>query len=79
VSLPTTEAETALSETTKEAMWTRSLLEQLDFKQEKSTTVYCDNQSTLKLVNNYEACRRTKHMAVKVHFVKDEIFLNNHH
>lgn len=74
VSLSTTEAEyNALAETTKEVMWTRSLLEEINEKQEKPTTIFCDNQSTLKLVNNDEACRRTKHMAVKVHFVKDEI------
>lgn len=74
VSLSTTEAEyNALAETTKEVLWTRSLLEELGVRQEKSTTIYNDNQSTLKLVNNDDACRRTKHMAVKVHFVRDEV------
>lgn len=74
VSVWTTEAEyNALAETTKEVMWTRDLLEERDCKQNHPTKIHCDNQSTIKLVNNDEACRRTKHMAVKVHFVKDEI------
>jgi hypothetical protein len=54
-------------------MWARDVLEELDYKQDQRTIVYCDNPNTIKLVNNGEACRRTKHMAVKVHFVKEEI------
>jgi hypothetical protein len=74
VSLSTTEAEyNALAETTKEIMWIKSLLKEIQEEPMQPTKVLCDNQSAIKLANNDEACRRTKHMAAKIHFVKDEI------
>jgi hypothetical protein len=74
VSTSTTEAEyNAMSDITKETLWARGLLEELAVKQEGPTKIHCDNQSALKIANNEEACRRTKHMAIKTHFVKDEI------
>lgn len=74
VSTSTTEAEyNAMSDITKETIWARGLLDEIAVKQEKPTTIFCDNQSTLKIANNEEACRKTKHIAIKTHLVKDEI------
>jgi uncharacterized membrane-anchored protein YhcB (DUF1043 family) len=74
VSISTTEAEyNALTEVTKEVLWTRDLLQEINLDQTNPTKIKCDNQSTLKIANNEEACRRTKHMAIKVRFVRDEI------
>jgi hypothetical protein len=41
------------------------------------TKIKCDNQSILKIANDdcqeEEACRRTKHIAIKIDFGKDDI------
>jgi hypothetical protein len=54
-------------------MWAKEFLNEIKIDQSKPTKIMCDNQSSLKIANNEEACRRTKHMTVKTHFVKDEI------
>jgi hypothetical protein len=53
-------------------MWTRELHDELNHKQHEPTKIFYNIQSTLKFVND-EACRHTKHMVAKIHFVKDKI------
>ena len=63
----------ALGNATKHAIWTQRLL--ADVRQdpnEKGILVYCDNDSSLRLVRNPGYHSRTKHIDVQYHFIHDE-------
>lgn len=57
----------ALSEAIKEAIW---LVEEPGFHQIE-VTVMCDNQSTIPLSHNQQYHERSKHIDVKLHFVRE--------
>jgi hypothetical protein len=54
----------------KEVVWMRRLLQDLRLPQSAPTTLFCDNQSSIKLVQNAEFHQRTKHIDVKFHFIR---------
>lgn len=54
-----------------QGIWMRRLLEALGHSQDKSTTVYCDNNSTIKLSKNPVLHGRSKHIDVRFHFLRD--------
>ncbi|KAH9668970.1 hypothetical protein KPL70_021600 [Citrus sinensis] len=73
VALSTTEAEyIALTEAVKEAIWLRGLVSELGFKQ-KVVKVSCDSSSAIQLSKNPKYHERTKHIDVRMHFIRDEI------
>ena len=73
VSLSTTEAEfIALTEAIKEAMWMKGMATSLHTKV-KGAKVYCDSQSGIHLAKNQTYHERTKHIDVKLHFVREVI------
>ncbi len=75
VALSTCEAEyVAICEAGKEAVWLGFLLAELEF-QKKSTpvTLYADNQGSIALSNNSEFHRRTKHIDVRFHWIREEV------
>lgn len=73
VTLSTTEAEyVAASETTKEVIFLRNLLDEIGVKQIHPTPLHCDNQGAIKLVYNPEFHNRTKHIDVKYHFIREK-------
>lgn len=73
MSLSTTEAEhTAIADTTLEVIWARAFLKELGEEQTEPTSLHNDNQSAIKLVKSGEFHKRTKHIATKISFVKDE-------
>jgi len=57
-----------------QAVWLRRILEELQFTQEKATTIFCDNNSAIKLSKNHVLHGRSKHIDVKYYFLRD---LNN--
>ncbi|WVZ02051.1 hypothetical protein V8G54_022857 [Vigna mungo] len=70
VALSTTEAEYyALAEGVKEALWLKGLVRELGFDQ-KSVCVHCDSQSAIHLASHQSYHSRTKHIDVKLHFVR---------
>src|SRR5271154_1801352 len=74
VALSSTEAEyMALTQATKEAIWLRTLLDELGFKQHDATTLFEDNQSCIALTKNpiHHAC--TKHIDIQHHFVHEKV------
>ncbi|UYV63214.1 hypothetical protein LAZ67_2003462 [Cordylochernes scorpioides] len=72
VSLSTTESEyIAASKATKEAIWLRQLLRELHQEQVKPTTIFCDDQICIRLVHNPEYHKRTKHIDISYHFIRD--------
>jgi hypothetical protein len=71
VALSTTEAEfVAAAEATKEAVWFQQLLSELGIDG-RSTTLYCDNQSAIALVNNPTFHQRTKHIDVRLFYIRE--------
>jgi hypothetical protein len=74
IALSTTEAEyIALSAASREAIWLRRLLGELGQHQEGATTIYEDNQATIMLSTNAKTGKRTKHIDVRYHFVRETI------
>jgi len=72
--LSTTEAEyMALCAAAKEVAWLRGLLDFMGFRQEGSTTIYQDNQSTIALAENGKVSRRSKHIEVRFHYTREKI------
>ena len=70
----TTEAEyIAINIASKEAVYIKSLLEELGFYKQKKLPLYTDNNGALLLAKNPIFHERTKHIAVKYHYVRDLI------
>ena len=55
----------------QEVMWLRRLMEELGAKQVAPTTVYEDNDGCIALSKNPRNKGRTKHIAIKWHYVRD--------
>jgi hypothetical protein len=47
------------------------VLEDLKFKQEEATIIYCDNQSTVAMVMNPVFHGRSKHIKIKYHSIRE--------
>lgn len=75
VSLSTCEAEfIALSEACRAASWVRRLLTDMKQRIKGPTTIYEDNQSCLKLIEEEERLsERSKHIDTRFYFIKDYI------
>ena len=68
----TTEVEyLAASATTKEIIWYRRLLSSLGQPPASPTPLFTDNQSALRLIKNPEFHRRTKHIDVQYHVIRE--------
>lgn len=77
VTLSSTESEfVAICAASCELMYLKNLLIDLDIKIELPISLFEDNQSTIKLLHNFENNRRCKHIDVKLHFVVDLINQN---
>jgi len=77
-SLSTTEAEyIAASDATKEAMWMRRLMESVGAADDGPTQLRLDNQGSIKLVKNPEFHKRTKHIDVRFHYIR-EVYSSGH-
>ena len=73
VSLSTTEAEyVAMCEATKEIVWARQLLTSIGCSQTQPPTLHGDNQGAIKLTLNPEFHRRTKHIDVRYHYIREQ-------
>ena len=70
----TTEAEyVAAAEATKEIVWLRKILEDLQMKQMYSTPLMIDNTSAIKLAKNPKFHDRTKHINTKYHLIRHHV------
>lgn len=75
VSLSTAEAEyIALSHGAKEAVWLRQFLTELNIDC-NAFTIFVDNQAAIQLASNAEHHKRSKHIDVRYHYIRD---LNNY-
>lgn len=74
VALSTTESEfIAICNAISELLHVHNVLNDLDIHCTIPYTMYEDNQSTIKLLSNFENNRRCKHIDIKFHFVLDII------
>ena len=77
VSLSTAEAEYLSSaDPAKQAIWLRTLLEDLGFPQDSPTTIYNDNMGAILLSKNPVHHDRSKHISLRHHFLRDQV--NDH-
>ena len=58
-----------------EAVWLRQLLVELHRPIERATIVYCDNISAVYMASNPVQHRRTKHIEIDIHFVREKVAL----
>ena len=56
---------------TNQAIWLRKILTDLRLNQDESTTIYCDNMSTVAIAKNPILHGRTKHIKIKYHAVRE--------
>ena len=69
----TTEAEyVSLNEASREAVWLRRLMNGINCQQLQPTKLFCDNQSAIRLAVNPELHKKTKHIEVKYHYVREQ-------
>src|SRR5271169_1234533 len=76
VALSTTESEyMALTEACKEVEWVRGLLKELRYgnHDQNPTTLSTDNQGALNLALNPVSHGRTKHIAIRHHYIREAI------
>ncbi|CAI7860795.1 unnamed protein product [Closterium sp. NIES-53] len=74
IALSSAEAEyIALCSATREGLYLRELLEEAKLAQLPSFSLFCDNQSAIRIANKNGFANRTKHIALRYFFVKDEI------
>ena len=74
VTLSSTEAEyIALSACVQEMLYLKMLISELGIQQTEPMTIFEDNQSCIKIVNNPEGHGRTKHIDVKHFFVQEAV------
>ncbi|WVZ74832.1 hypothetical protein U9M48_022958 [Paspalum notatum var. saurae] len=60
-----------------ECTWLRQLLGELDCKVEKATVVFCDNVPACYMSTNPVYHRRTKHIELDVHFVREKVAIGH--
>ncbi|CAI7885806.1 unnamed protein product [Closterium sp. NIES-54] len=74
IALSLVEAEyIALCSATKEGLYLRELLEEAKLAQLPSFSLFCDNQSAIRIANKSRFVNRTKHIASRYFFMKDDI------
>ena len=76
IALSSTEAEyMALTHASKEAIWLRRFLRELDFEfqEQEPTLIFEDNQSAIALAKNPVHHARSKHIDIQYHFIRDKV------
>ena len=73
VTLSTTKAKfVAVAACASQAVWMKRIIEKLSLEESKcTTTIFCDNSSTIKLSKNPMLHGRSKHIDVRFHFLRD--------
>ena len=57
----------------QEAVHLRRLLDDLGFQQDQPTKIYEDNQGCIAMSNNPVMLKRTKHIDVRYHFIREKV------
>ena len=74
IALSSTQAEyVALSEAAREVCWLRSLFDELGYPQEHPTLIKGDNDGSISMAKNQQFHNRSKHIAIRWHWVRELI------
>jgi hypothetical protein len=74
VTLSTIEVEyRVLTNTAKDILYLRHLLEEIGVESIKATPLFSDNQSYIRLVENPLLHKRTKHIEIQQHFIREKV------
>jgi hypothetical protein len=74
VALSSVEAEyMAATQATREAVWWRAFLSELGLPPSAATTIHSDSQGAIALSKNPEHHKRTKHIDIQHHFVREKV------
>jgi len=57
----------------KQALWLRNLLGEITATKPKTVTLFVDNNSAIALMKNHVFHRRSKHIDVKYHFIRERV------
>jgi hypothetical protein len=57
----------------QEALWLRQILSEFGFKQQHPTSLWCDNQSAIKLTKYSVQHQHIKHIELHMHFIRNPI------
>lgn len=72
VSLSSTEAEyKAMSDSTKEALWLKNILTELQLRPQSAIPLHVDNEGAEALAQNPSHHSRTKHIHARYHFIRE--------
>ena len=63
----------AVSAAVQDAMYLRQLFSDLGFEQREPTTIYEDNQGCIALTENPVMHKRTKHIDIRHHFIRERV------
>jgi hypothetical protein len=63
----------ALSVATQEAIWLRQLQAELGNEQQEPTVIHEDNQGAICIAKNPVFHKRTKHIQIRYHFVREAV------
>ena len=78
VALSSVEAEyMAATQATREAVWCRAFLAELGIPQATATTMFSDSQGAIALGKNPEHHKRTKHIDIQHHYVREQVAAGN--
>jgi hypothetical protein len=68
----------AMAEAVKETIWLSRMLQELRFiTKDNPSHIYCDNQGALALTGNPAHYKRSKHIDIRYHYIR-EIVGNEH-
>ena len=59
----------------KDTLWLRNLLTDLGFAQVKPTPVFIDNRAAIIVLKEERITKKTKHLGVRIAFVRDQVSL----
>lgn len=62
----------------KELIWLQLLFGEVFVRNDGIPSLFCDNQSAIKLIKNPEFHKRTKHIDIKYHFILENGFFDLH-
>ncbi|KAF7770863.1 hypothetical protein Agabi119p4_6837 [Agaricus bisporus var. burnettii] len=78
VALSTVEAEyMAFTRAVQQAVWLDKFLYEIDLTQERPFTIHADNNGAIANTRNERNHRRTKHIDIKHHFIKEKVADNS--
>lgn len=73
VSLSTEAEYIAASCAAREAAWIRQLLQYIEESIAGLISLFIDNQSAIKLIRNAEFHKRTKHVDIRYHYIREKL------